>query len=67
MAKPVRPDPVISARVRALVDSTSMHKAAQRLGLAEATVARIIGGLPVTRGTELVARERLDGPNPEAA
>lgn len=60
MAKPVRPDPVVSARVRALVDGTSMAEASKRLDLAEATVARLIAGLPVTPGTELVAKAKLE-------
>ena len=60
MSKPVRPDPVVSAQVRALVERTSMPEASRRLDLAEATVARLIAGLPVTPGTELVAKAKLE-------
>lgn len=68
-ARPVKPDPVVSARVRALVDAHGMRGASRRLHLAEGTVARLVGGLPVTQGTELLARTRLDSPGegPEAA
>lgn len=67
MAKPVRPDPVVSAQVRALVDSTSMAEAARRLDFAEATVARIVAGLPITPGTDLLAKARIAGLGKDAA
>jgi hypothetical protein len=59
MAAPVRPDPDLTARVRALVDSTSISEVGRRLHLADATVARLAGGLPVSEGTVLVAAQRL--------
>lgn len=59
MAKPVRPDPEVSAQVRALVENTSMAEASRRLDLAEATIARLIAGLPVMPGSDLVARAQL--------
>lgn len=60
MARPVRPDPEIIARIRALVDTTSISEAGRRLRLADATVARLAGGLPVSEGTILVAAQRLN-------
>jgi hypothetical protein len=65
MARPVSPNPDLVARVRGLVERTSIAEAARRLKLADATVARLAGGLPVAEGTELVAARRL--PEAEAA
>lgn len=59
MASPVRPSAEIIARVRALVDTTSLSEAGRRLRLADATVARLAGGLPVSEGTILVVASRL--------
>lgn len=56
-AKP--PNPVLAARVRALVERTSISEVGRRLRMADATVARIAGGLPVTEGTAAVAAARL--------
>jgi hypothetical protein len=67
MAKPIRPDPIVSAQARALVERTSMAEAARRLDLAEATVARIVAGLPVTPGSELLAKAGLEKIATEAA
>lgn len=59
MAEAVATDPKLSARVRALVNETSLSAVARRLDLAEATVARLAGGLKVSPGTELLASARL--------
>jgi hypothetical protein len=59
MAQPIPADPVLAARVRQLADLDSIAGAARKLGLAEATVARLAGGLRVTQGTALLATERL--------
>jgi len=59
MAEPVLANPTLSARIRALVNETSIAATARKLGLAEATVARLAGGLKVTQGTELLAQQRL--------
>lgn len=59
MARPIPPDPNVSARVRALVTKTSIAAVARQLGLAQATVARLAGGLNVTAGTDLLAAARL--------
>jgi hypothetical protein len=36
-----------------------MAEASRRLDFAEATVARIVAGLPITPGTDLLAKERM--------
>jgi hypothetical protein len=59
MARPVPPPTEVSERVRTLVDQTSIAEAARRLNMAEATVARLAGGLKVTPGTTLLAQQRL--------
>ncbi|MDQ2645068.1 MAG: hypothetical protein M3020_14725 [Myxococcota bacterium] len=64
MARPIPPNPDIAARVRALVAETSLAEAGRRLRLADATVARLAGGLPVTEGTALVAAQRLNEQEP---
>jgi hypothetical protein len=60
MARPVKPDPELVARVRQLVEATSISEAGRRLRMADATIARIAGGLPVTEGTAAVIAIRLD-------
>ena len=67
MARPIPPAPEVSARIRALVNETSIASVARQLDLAEATVARLAGGLNVTRGTNLLAAERLLGLDKGAA
>jgi hypothetical protein len=59
MAEAVSTDPNLSARVRALVNRSSIAAVARKLRLAEATVARLAGGLKVTAGTELLATQRI--------
>lgn len=59
MAKPVYPDPRTVEFVRAFVDRSSIAGVARALRLAEATVARLAGGLPVHEGTVLVVRQRI--------
>jgi len=59
MAHTLPPDPVLAARVREMVDRQTIAGAARRLDLAEATVARLAGGMRVTQGTLLLAAERL--------
>ena len=59
MAKPVRPNPELINRVRVLVAETSVPKASRLLRLAEATVARVAGGLPVSEGTVALISQRL--------
>lgn len=59
MARPVRPDPEIRKLVRALVERTSISEAGRQLRMADATIARLAGGLPVTEGTALLAAQRL--------
>lgn len=59
MARPVPPSPKTTKRVRDLVDRTSIAEAARLLDLAEATVARLAGGLKVTPGTNAYAEQRL--------
>jgi hypothetical protein len=59
MAETILANPALSARVRDLVNRTSLAAAARTLDLAEATVARLAGGLKVTQGTELLATARL--------
>jgi hypothetical protein len=59
MARPVKPDPELVARVRELVEQTSISEAGRRLRMADATIARIAGGLPVTEGTAAVIAQRL--------
>jgi hypothetical protein len=59
MARPARPDPVLVAGVRQLIDATSLAEAGRRLHLADATTARLAAGLPVTEGTVLVVEKRL--------
>jgi len=67
MAKPVRPVPEIVARVRALVERTSLSVAGRRLRIADATVARLAGGLPVTEGTAMIVAQRLPAAEEPAA
>ena len=61
MARPVRPDPEIRNLVCALVERTSISEAGRQLRMADATIARLAGGLPVTEGTALLAAQRLRG------
>lgn len=65
MPKAFSPDPAIVQRVRLLVEKTSISEVGRRLHMADATVARLAGGLPVSEGTVLVAEKRL--PAAEAA
>jgi hypothetical protein len=57
--KPRHPEPQISAGVRLLVDELGLVRAARKLGFAEATTARLAGGLTVSAGTEALAEKRL--------
>ena len=59
MAQPVKPDPEIIQRVRDLVERTSLSQVGRRLRMADATVARLAAGLPVTEGTAAVVAQRL--------
>jgi hypothetical protein len=65
MSRPVRPSEEIIARIRALVDTTSVSEAGRRLRLSDATIARLVAGLPVAEGTLVLAEQRL--PEAEAA
>ncbi len=58
--RPIEPDTELVERVRSIVARTSIAAAARQLGFAEATVARIAGGLRVTPGTALLAQRKLD-------
>ncbi len=67
MAAAVRPSKELTKRIRTLVERTSVPETGRRLKLADATVARLAGGLPVTEGTALMATMRLaelSGPDP---
>jgi hypothetical protein len=59
MARPIYPDREVIERVRALVEQSSLAGASRQLRMAEATVARLAGGLKVTEGTAAVAVQRL--------
>ena len=59
MASPVHPPTELSERIRALVESSSIAGASRQLRMAEATVARLAGGLRVTEGTAVIAAQRL--------
>lgn len=67
MARPQKPPQELVNSVRALVDRTSISEVGRQLRLAEATIARLAGGLPVTEGTALVAAQRLLEVQDEAA
>jgi len=57
--KPKSPAPQIRDGVRKIVDQIGLVHAARKLGLAEATTARLAGGLTVSAGTEALAEKRL--------
>lgn len=59
MASPVHPPAELSERVRALVEGSSIAGASRQLRLAEATVARLAGGLRVSEGTAAIAAMRM--------
>ena len=60
MPKPTKPNPEIIARVRVLVDTLGIPEVGRRLRLADATIARLAGGLNVAEGTILLVEQRLD-------
>jgi hypothetical protein len=59
MPAPVPANPQLVEKIQRLVASTSISRIARRLRLADATVARLAGGLPVAEGTALIATLRL--------
>ena len=67
MSRPIRAPQDLIDRVRSLVDATSISEAGRQLRLAEATVARLAGGLPVTEGTAVIAAQRLADAEKKAA
>lgn len=46
-------------RVRELVDSSSLHRAARQLRLAPQTIAKYVAGLPIAEATELLIDARM--------
>jgi hypothetical protein len=60
-AKTIAVDRKTIDQVRALVDSEGLAQTCKKLDLANATVARLAGGLPVSPGMVLLAQERLRG------
>lgn len=72
MARPVPPPERTRERIRSLTLRVGVSRAAQLLDLAEATTARLAGGLPVNPATAAHADRRLDaieseGDGPRAA
>ena len=59
-------DPAHRARARELLDRLGTIRAADELGVGHATLARIVGALPVRSGTRALLRERLGPAKDEA-
>lgn len=47
-------------RVRALIDAHTLNKAARQLRMAPQTIAKYVGGLPITEATELLIDARMN-------
>jgi hypothetical protein len=57
--KVTRTSPEVTSRIRTMVDRDGVRPVGRKLRLADATVARLAAGLPVTEGVAALATQRL--------
>lgn len=60
MYQPRKPDPLVVEYVRREAERTSVRDVAKRLRFAQGTICRLAAGLPVTEGTDELARIRIE-------